>query len=219
MKKPVNEAEMKLMDSALMIFAQKGYEGASIREIIEEAGVTRPVLYYYFQNKEELYRRLVKEKFELLTAPLEKVLQESTDCIDRLKAVARTTFSLAEENPLVIRFILQAIFAPPQCGPTIDPAELQPKRFWMVETIMREGLSQGILSGGDPKSLTLILLGVLDMHLMAKSDNENFHLAPELADGLVDFFLSGAKAATASTTLISPYEQIDNHVIHDKDLS
>ncbi|HOH51706.1 MAG TPA: helix-turn-helix domain-containing protein, partial [Candidatus Hydrogenedentes bacterium] len=52
-----NEAEARLLESALKIFSEKGYEGTSIREIIEGAGVTRPVLYYYFQNKEDLFRR------------------------------------------------------------------------------------------------------------------------------------------------------------------
>ena len=40
----VNTAESKLLESALALFSDKGYEGTSIREIIEGAGVTRPVL-------------------------------------------------------------------------------------------------------------------------------------------------------------------------------
>ncbi len=43
-----NETVKRLLESALVLFSEKGYEGASIREIIERAGVTRPVLYYYF---------------------------------------------------------------------------------------------------------------------------------------------------------------------------
>lgn len=218
MSEPVNEAKVKLLDSALMIFAQKGYEGASIREIIEAAGVTRPVLYYYFENKEALYRCLLEERFSLLTDALVHVCQDSTDCATRLKAVARNSFALAEENLLAVRFILQAFFAPPQCGPGFDPAELWPKRFWLIERIMHDGLAQGVLSGGDTKSLTLIFLGILDMHVMAKSGNEEFQLSFELADGLVDFFLNGTGASKITPTqLISPYEQIENHVLHNKD--
>ena len=56
----VNEAETKLLRSALTLFSEKGYEGTSIREIIEGAGVTRPVLYYYFENKEELFKEMVR---------------------------------------------------------------------------------------------------------------------------------------------------------------
>jgi len=50
---PANGAEIRLLEGALSLFSKKGYEGASVREIIEEAGVTRPVLYYYFKNKED----------------------------------------------------------------------------------------------------------------------------------------------------------------------
>ncbi len=66
----VNEAETRLLESALTLFSDKGYEGTSIREIIEGAGVTRPVLYYYFENKEDLFRRLVETKFAELTRKL-----------------------------------------------------------------------------------------------------------------------------------------------------
>lgn len=62
----VNEAETKLLRSALTLFSEKGYEGTSIREIIEGAGVTRPVLYYYFENKEDLFRRLFETTFSEL---------------------------------------------------------------------------------------------------------------------------------------------------------
>ena len=65
-----NEAEARLLESALKIFSEKGYEGTSIREIIEGAGVTRPVLYYYFQNKEDLFRRLVEPLFNEFIAEI-----------------------------------------------------------------------------------------------------------------------------------------------------
>jgi len=43
---PKNDTEQRLLDAALTLFAEKGYEAASVREIIEATGVTRPVLYY-----------------------------------------------------------------------------------------------------------------------------------------------------------------------------
>lgn len=43
---PTNDTEERLLDAALTVFAEKGYETASVREIIEATGVTRPVLYY-----------------------------------------------------------------------------------------------------------------------------------------------------------------------------
>ena len=47
-----NGVEARVLKSAIKLFSEKGYSATTIREIIAEAGVTRPVLYYYFKNKE-----------------------------------------------------------------------------------------------------------------------------------------------------------------------
>ena len=43
------------LSAARELFARKGYSGTSVREIVAAADVTKPVLYYYFRNKEGLY--------------------------------------------------------------------------------------------------------------------------------------------------------------------
>jgi AcrR family transcriptional regulator len=45
----------RLLETAIGMFAEKGYAGTSVREIVERAGVSKPVLYYYFQSKEGLF--------------------------------------------------------------------------------------------------------------------------------------------------------------------
>lgn len=55
-----NAARERLLDEALMLFARKGFEATSVREIVEAAGVARPTLYYNFRSKEGLYLELVE---------------------------------------------------------------------------------------------------------------------------------------------------------------
>jgi AcrR family transcriptional regulator len=201
-----NEAETKLLESALSLFSERGYEGTSIREIIEGAGVTRPVLYYYFENKEDLFTRLVEEKFSELVSEIEQVKYDYETCADRLKAIIRAAFALAEDNPEAVRLILQVFFAPPQQGPPLDRKALAHKRFRHIEDIMQEGLDSRELSGGDAQSLSLVFLGIMDMHVMAKTNRPETRLTPELADGLVDLLISGASyKETPATNLVSPY--------------
>jgi len=61
-----------LARTALKLFARKGYTATSVNEIVEAAGVTKPMLYYYFKSKEQLARHLVIE-------PLDHLLQAMTD--------------------------------------------------------------------------------------------------------------------------------------------
>lgn len=202
-----NEAEGKLLESALQLFSKKGYEGTSIREIIEGAGVTRPVLYYYFENKEDLFTRLVEAKFAELVAKIDSVKKAHDTCADRLKQIMCIEFDLAETNPEALRLILQVFFAPPQQGPALDRVKLAKMRFRHIEDIMEEGLEKEEIAGGDAQSLGLVFQGIMDMHVMAKSNRPaETHLSQELAHGLVDLFMSGVGLNNKpKTSLSSPY--------------
>jgi TetR/AcrR family transcriptional regulator len=205
----VNEAEAKLLDSALRLFAEKGYEGTSIREIIEGAGVTRPVLYYYFENKEDLYRRIVETRFSEYLSKLSELKNEYAESVGRLKAVMRETFRFAEACPDALRLILQVFFSPPQCGPSFRESRLGPRRFRVIEEIMKDAVDKAELAGGDAQSLALIFLGIMDMYIMAKSDRPAMHLTDDLAEGLVDLFFYGAcYKENPITWLISPYSSM-----------
>lgn len=50
----------KIMIAAESVFAEKGYKGASVGLIADRANVPKPNVYYYFGNKEELYRRVIE---------------------------------------------------------------------------------------------------------------------------------------------------------------
>jgi len=52
-----------ILNAALQVFAEHGYSGSSIRQICAEAGVTKPMLYYYFRSKEHLYQELMIDIF------------------------------------------------------------------------------------------------------------------------------------------------------------
>ncbi len=204
-----NEAELRLLESALGLFSEKGYEGTSIREIIEGAGVTRPVLYYYFANKEDLFRRLLEPALSEYTQLLRSIRENYPEVVGRLKAIARATFMFAENNPQAVRLILQLYFSPPKCGPKLDKSIYRLRRFRLLEDIMQEGLDKGELAGGDAQSLTLMFIGVMDTYTAAKSYLPNTHLSPEVAEGLVDLFYYGAcYKENPPTMLVSPFKYV-----------
>lgn len=64
MKNKTNEISMKekIKSKAFALMAKKGLKDISMREIAEACGVTKPVLYYYFKDKEDLCYSLIVEK-------------------------------------------------------------------------------------------------------------------------------------------------------------
>ena len=53
-------ARQRLLDAAAELFNGKGYAATTVREIVKAAGVTKPVLYYYFKNKEGIFLELMR---------------------------------------------------------------------------------------------------------------------------------------------------------------
>ncbi len=64
----------KIIDAAIEVFFEKGFDAASMREIAEKAGLTKPMIYYHFKNKEALYLGLLEENLELFCQGLEATL-------------------------------------------------------------------------------------------------------------------------------------------------
>src|SRR5918997_1161023 len=55
------ERRRKILEAALRVFSEKGFGGASLRAIAREAGVTQPLIYWYFDSKEDLFGSTLSE--------------------------------------------------------------------------------------------------------------------------------------------------------------
>ncbi len=87
-----------ILDAGMRVFAERGYERASMREIAREAGVTTPVIYDHFPSKRELYVALLEEKEAELRAhqDRERGLEASPELA---RALIDDFFSWVEEQP------------------------------------------------------------------------------------------------------------------------
>jgi TetR/AcrR family transcriptional regulator len=191
---PTTDTEERLLDHSLTLFAEKGYEAASVREIIEATGVTRPVLYYYCSSKEDLFKRLVHWKHDEAYRELGKSVGETKGCANRLRAIMRGSFVFCANDPRVPRMMFQTHFGPTIPGISEFMAEVAKLRFLIVHQVMQDGLDAGDLVGGDAASLSLIFCCIMDQHInvLVRMPKPKKRLTPELADSLVDVFLYGS---------------------------
>ena len=61
----MNDTRDSILQTALDLFIEQGYETTSLREIAERVGVTKAALYYHFASKEELFRTLIQPILEM----------------------------------------------------------------------------------------------------------------------------------------------------------
>ena len=105
------ETRHRLLDAALAVFARRGYEGASVKEVAEEAGYTTGALYANFASKQALFLALLRERFATKVADLHAITS-SADGTD-LRALDERFSSLrvieADWDLLATEFWLYAV--------------------------------------------------------------------------------------------------------------
>lgn len=102
----------QIRKTALSLFAHKGYTATSVNEIVESAGVTKPMLYYYFGSKEQLARHLVVEPLEELGREIQKLENPSLD--PKLSEIRWLSLQLnfCRADPDRARFVFALYFGP-----------------------------------------------------------------------------------------------------------
>lgn len=108
----------ELIDAALHLFAEKGYDGASIRDIARRAGVTEALVYHYFRSKEHLFEEVIKARSfapvlrQVLnemenahpSAVLRQVMEEFLDMLWYNASMARMFIIEFMRNPICARY-------------------------------------------------------------------------------------------------------------------
>ena len=110
----------RLLSGATELFASKGYATATVREIVERAGVTKPVLYYYFGSKEGIYLDLMREPFSRFAALVEEALLLAGSARERLFGLCLRAYDIFVENLDAARVMYSIYYGPPQGAPFVD---------------------------------------------------------------------------------------------------
>ncbi len=79
---------LRLVEAAIRLFAEKGYESASVSEIVAAAGVTKGSMYHYFQSKDDLLLEIYQQVLAMQLDKLERLAAGPGTPVDRLRAVA-----------------------------------------------------------------------------------------------------------------------------------
>ena len=107
--------EQQILASAEQEFLTKGYDGARTTSIAQAAGVTHAMLHYYFRTKEQLFERIVDEKFETMSHSMFAIMGDpSLPIVERIKGGIEVHFDFIAANPLLPRFVINEIISRPE---------------------------------------------------------------------------------------------------------
>lgn len=103
------EARDQILDAAQRLFAKKGLDPTTIKEIGAESGLTPALLYYYFGNKEALYRAVLLRFGEALIARGTAALDRSATPTDSIRALVNAQVQFLTTHPDAPKLIVREL--------------------------------------------------------------------------------------------------------------
>lgn len=193
--KVVEDRREQILDAAMRVFAQKGFTGATNRDIAREASITPGLIYHYFESKEAVFRAIVEARSPLhmlRTLPTE-ALAQSPEVF--LRFLVRRVLNIVEDEKFVqlIHMLLPELIHNPALSPVGTEVLQQVVDF--LSTYLTAKMESGELRQADPRRVAQVFLAsvmgfVLRRQVMRDAgalslDHE------QIADTLIDVVLNG----------------------------
>jgi TetR/AcrR family transcriptional regulator len=172
-------ARRRLLDAAAELFTRKGYAAATVREIVAAAGVTKPVLYYYFRSKEGIYLELMREAFVKMDELLSVLPVARESATRKLLRLCDQTYSLFMENVKVARVMYAIYYGPQQGAPFFDFDAYHVRFIEAIRRIVAEGIRKGEFRKGNPEEISWAIIGAVNVAMEVHLGHTELELGRE----------------------------------------
>jgi AcrR family transcriptional regulator len=160
---PLSSKE-KVLKAAIRVFSKKGYDGASMREIAAAARLTKPMIYYHFKDKKDLYLHLLETHIETLHEGLVAVLQSGQDHIAVLGRIIDLYDETFRSNPEMFYLIQRETTGEGRFVELLTKKHFSDMQVRMAQ-FFREGIRQGSFRKSiNPGLCSLSLIAILMFH-------------------------------------------------------
>ena len=163
----ISKRQWDILDAAIKIFSEKGYEGGRTSDIAKEANISEGTIFRYFKTKKDLLIGLlmplvVKFFRPLMFKSVEKIMDnEKNETIDVvLKNLMLDRMSLIKKNaPLVKTVLVESIYHPELLEPL--QKDVAPKIIPIIDKFFKDNIEKGNLRDLDPRLMSRSLVSLL----------------------------------------------------------
>ena len=103
------DTENQILEAAKKIFVQKGFAGARMQEIADEAKINKSMLHYYFRSKELLFEKIMDMYIEMMAPKFIEAISGEGTVIEKIERVVNTQVDNLSKNPHIPRFLLHEL--------------------------------------------------------------------------------------------------------------
>lgn len=155
------DSRAAILAAARGVFAQKGYEGTSTREVAEAAGVNNAMIYYHFKGKDDMYRSVIADSFSAVTAIWDDPVFSSPVTVQSKIAKFVEGYIRFHQANDELRRIMAMEFAGSGGNICWICDKYFSQSFSRLTALFREGIRKGELKKIDPGVAVISLIGII----------------------------------------------------------
>ena len=149
------------------VFVKKGYAGARMQEIADEAGINKALLHYYFKNKETLFEMILFEALKTIQSGILVVLESEMDLFEKIHFFCSRYIGFLQSNTYLVSFILHEINQDPdKLVHYFTMAGLKAPEKLMIQ--IEEEVQKGAIRKTDPHQMILNILSLCVFPFVAR---------------------------------------------------
>ncbi|MBN1410677.1 MAG: TetR/AcrR family transcriptional regulator [Spirochaetales bacterium] len=159
------DTRSRILENALILFSEKGYDGTGTQEIVDKSGITKPTLYHYFGSKLGLLETLLREKTTDHIAALENTTEYHGDLVLTLTKIVRLYFDFAGKEPVFYRFLTGLNFTAPGSKASQMALETWRRQYGIINDMFIKAAGQHGNLKGKNNTLTFTFIGMINNYV------------------------------------------------------
>ena len=110
----IENTETLIINAAREVFIRKGYDGARMQEIADEAGINKSLLHYYFRSKDKLFDQVFRDTFSGVIDAINHVYDNSVTLDEFIENFVVNYTKTLKSKPFIPNFVLHELSRNPQ---------------------------------------------------------------------------------------------------------
>ncbi|KIY23868.1 MULTISPECIES: TetR/AcrR family transcriptional regulator [Mesobacillus] len=148
----------RIIDEAAALFFEKGYKNTSLETVAKQLEITRPAIYHYFKNKEEIITAIIREVLKKVTAYSEKVLNQNIKPSEKFEQMVIQHLLLILKNKIFVGIFFEEQKSLPEQA-TKETIKLIDEYYKTCTDLYKKAMEGGCFIQTDPSIAVQTILG------------------------------------------------------------
>lgn len=154
----MNRTKRKIFNTAIKLFAEKGYDNSSVEDITAIAGVAKGSLYYHFSKKEDIFDMLLSEGMKLLRNSVEIKTKRCKTAMEKIEAIILIEIKVMTKYEYFLNIVLSQIWGEEEKNKKCKRAVFE--FIKIIEKIVQEGITNGEFYESDVEATASGIFGI-----------------------------------------------------------